>query len=98
MGSFTSTHRWKYRLKPFINSLGCPKKVTPIPVDIKEGLVEILMGTPTWKNSKGLIIGQVQATTPKIVTKIMSNGLTVIGRGYDLKLDMMEAVDCIEST
>ena len=73
-------------------------KGDPVPIGIKEGLVEILTVTPTWKSSKGLIIGQVQATTTKIVAKIMSIDLTVTGRGWDLKLDMLEAVDCISST
>ena len=66
-------------------------------VGIKEGLVEKLTGTPTGKNSKGLIIGQVQANTPKMVAKIVSTGLTITGRGCDLKLDMLEAVDHITS-
>ena len=65
------------------------------PVGIKEGLVEILTGTPIGKKSKSLIVGQIKATTPKMVAKIVSTGLTVIGRGYDLKLDMLEVVDCI---
>ena len=69
-----------------------------VPIGIKEGLVERLTVTPTWKSSKGLIIGQVQATTPKIVAKIMSIDLSVTRRGCDLKLDMLEAVNCIEST
>ena len=68
---------------------GLSNKGDPVPVGIKEGLVEKLMGTPTGKNSKGLIIGQIQATTPKIVAKIVSIGLTVTGRGCDLKLDML---------
>ena len=66
-----------------------------VPVGIKEGLVERLTKTPTWKNSKGLIIRQIKATTPKIVAKIVSIGLTVIGRGWNLKLDMLEVGDCI---
>ena len=73
-------------------------KGDPVPVSIKEGLFERLTGTSTGKNSKGLIIGQVQATTPKMVAKIMSTDLTVIGCGCDLKLDMLEAVNCMEST
>ena len=67
-----------------------------VPIGIKEGLVEILTRTSTGKNSKGLIIRQIQATTPKIVAKIMSIGLIVTIHGYELNLDMLEVVDCIE--
>ena len=74
---------------------GLSKKGDPVPVGIKEGLVEILTVTPTWKSSKGLIIGQVQATTPKIVAKIMSIDLTVTGHHCDLKLNMLEVVNYI---
>ena len=77
---------------------GIYNKGDPVPGGIKEGLVERLTGTPTGKNSKGLIIGQVQATTPKMVAKIVSTGLTVTGRGYDLNLNMLEVVECIAST
>ena len=76
---------------------GLSNKGAPVHVGIKEGLVERLTGTTTGKNSKGLIIGQVQATTPKIVAKIMSTGLAVTGRRCNLKLNMLEAVDCIQS-
>ena len=48
------------------------------------------------KKSKGLIFIQIQATTPKMVAKIVSTGLTVMGRGCDLKLDMLEVINCIE--
>ena len=77
---------------------GLSNKGDLIHVGIKEGLVEKIMGTPTGKKSKGMIIGKVQATTPKMVAKIVSTDLTVIGHGYDLKLDMLEAVDRIAST
>ena len=62
---------------------------------IKEGLVEILTGTPIGKNSKGLIIEQIKATTPKMVAKIVSTGLNVTGRGCNLKLYMLEDADYI---
>ena len=77
---------------------GISNKGDPVPIGIKEGLVKILIGTPTGKNSKGLIIIQIKATTPKIVAKIVSTCLTVTGRGCDLKLDMLEAVECIEDS
>ena len=35
-----------------------------VPIGIKEGLVERLIGTPLGKNSKGLMISQIQARTP----------------------------------
>ena len=70
----------------------------PVPVGIKEGLVEKLTGSPSGKNSKGLKISQIQARTPQIVAKIIATGLTPTGRGSDLKLDMLEAVDTIVDT
>ena len=60
-------------------------------------MVEKLTGTPIEKNSKGLIVGQIQATTPKIVAKIISIGLAIRGRGCDLELDMPEAINSIEN-
>ena len=51
----------------------------PIPIDIKEGLVERLIGTPSGKNSKGLMINQIQARTPQIVAKIIATRLTPTG-------------------
>ena len=51
----------------------------PIPIDIKEGLVEKLTGSPSGKNSKGLMIIQIQAWMPQIVAKIIATGLTPIG-------------------
>ena len=38
---------------------GLSNKGDPVPVGIKEGLVEELMGSPSRKNSKGLMIGQI---------------------------------------
>ena len=70
-------------------------KGNPVPVGSKEGLVERTTRTLTRKNYKGLIVRQIQASTPKMVAKIVSTGLTVTGRGCDLKLDMLEVVDCI---
>ena len=61
-------------------------------------MVERLTRTSIGKNSKGLIVGQIKATTPKMVAKIMSTGLTITGRGCDLKLDMLKVVDCIEES
>ena len=74
---------------------GLYNKGEHVPVGIKNGLVEKLTGTLTGKNSKGMIIGQNKASTPKMVAKIVSTGLTITGRGCDLKLDMLEAVDTI---
>ena len=41
------------------------------------------------------MISQIQTQTPQIVAKIIAPGLTLTGRGSDLKLDMLEAVDNI---
>ena len=70
----------------------------PVPIGIKYGLVERLTGTPTRKNYKGLIVSQIQDTTREIVEKVVSTGLIVIGRGCDLKLEMLEAVDTIATS
>ena len=77
---------------------GIPNKGNLVPIGMKQGLFEKIMGTPTGKNSKGLIIGKFQDTTPKMVAKIVSTGLTVTGHGCDLKLEMLDAVDYIAST
>ena len=70
---------------------------SPVPIGIKEGLVQELTGTPTGKNSKGLMIGQIMTRTPQIVAKIIAVTLTLAGRSSDLKLEMLEAVDTITS-
>ena len=44
------------------------------------------------------MISQIQARMPQIVAKIIAIGLTPTGRGSDLKLDMPEAVNTIETT
>ena len=75
---------------------GLSNQGDPIPINIKEGLVERLTGTPSGKNSKGLMISQIQAQTPQIVAKIIAIGITPTGRGSDLRLDILEAVDTIE--
>ena len=61
-------------------------------------MVEKLTGTPTRKNSKGLVINQIQYTAPKIETKLVYVGLTTTVHGCDLRLDMLEAVDNIVET
>ena len=70
----------------------------PVPIGIKDGLVERITGMSTMKKSKGLIVIQIQDTTCKIVEKVVSTGLIVIGRGCDLKLEMLEAVDTIATS
>ena len=77
---------------------GLSNQGNPVPVGIKERLVEHLTGTPSGKNWKGLMISQIQARTPQIVAKIIATGLTPTGQGSDLKLDMLEVVDTIEET
>ena len=41
------------------------------------------------------MISQITARTPLIVAKIITITLTLAGRGSDLKLDMLEAIDTI---
>ena len=41
------------------------------------------------------MIGQIATRTPQIVAKIIAITLTLVGRGSDLKLEMLEAVDTI---
>ena len=44
---------------------GISNQGDPVPVNIKEGMVERLTGTPLGKNSKGIMISQIQSRTPK---------------------------------
>ena len=41
------------------------------------------------------MISHITARTPQIVAKIIAMTLTMAGRGSDLKMDMLEAVDTI---
>ena len=77
---------------------GLSNQGDPVLVDIKEGLVEELTRSSLGKNSKVLMISQIQAQTPQIVAKIIAIGITPTSRGSDLKLDMLEAVDTIANT
>ena len=77
---------------------GLSNQGEPVLVSIKEGLVEELTGSASGKNSKGLMISQIQAQTPQIMAKIIATGLTPTGRGSNLKLDMLEAIDTIADT
>ena len=63
-----------------------------VPVSSNPILVQTLTRTPIENNSQGLIINQIQYTTPKIVEKIISTSMTSTRRGYDSKLNMLEAV------
>ena len=58
---------------------GMSNKGDPVPFRIKEGLVEELTGSPSRKNSKGLMIGQIATRTPQIVAKIIAITLTLAG-------------------
>ena len=60
-----------------------------VPVKSNRGLVEKLTRTPVGKNSRGLVISQIQFTAPKILVKIVSAGLTTTGCSCDLKVDML---------
>ena len=96
-------HNWKFYFDKPVEISGetiykltrLSNKCDLVPVGIKEGLVEIITRMPKGKNSKGLIVRQIQASTPKMVAKIVSTGLTVMERGCDLKLNMLEVVDYI---
>ena len=74
---------------------GLSNQGSPVPIGIKDGLVQELTGSPSGKNSKGLMIRQIATRTPQIVAKIISITLTLAGQGSDLKLKMLEAVDTI---
>ena len=66
---------------------------------VRGSLSEVPMTrTASGNNSKGLMISEIQARTPQIVAKIIAMGITPIGRGSDLKLDMLEAMDTIVDT
>ena len=75
--------------------MGLSNKGSHVPIGIKEGLVQELTGTPTGKNSKGLMIGQIATRTPQIMAKIIAVTLTLAGRSSDLKLEMLKVVDTI---
>ena len=66
-----------------------------MPIGIKEGLVQELTGSPSGKNSKGLMIGQIVTLMPQIVAKIIVITLTLAGQPSDLKLEMLEVIDII---
>ena len=67
----------------------------PVPIRIKEGLVQELTRSPSGKNSKGLMIEQIATQTPQIVAKIIAITLTLADRSSHLKLKMLEAIDTI---
>ena len=71
---------------------GLSNKGELVPVSSNPILVQTLTRKPIENNSQGLIINQIQYTTPKIDANIISVGLTITGRGSNLKLDMLEAV------
>ena len=77
---------------------GLSNKGAHVPVGPQPELVEKLIGTQIGKNSKGLTVCKIKATTPKMVSKIFSTCLSVIGLGCDLRLDMFQAVDTIEES
>ena len=78
-GKLFSDRPVEISVKTIYKLTGISNKGNHVPLGIKEGLVEILTGTLTGKNSKGLIIRKIKANTPKIVAKIVSIGLTVTG-------------------
>ena len=94
--------RWFYFNRPvditgdIISKLtGLSNQGNPVPIYIKEGLVKELTGSPSGKNSKGLVIRQIATRMPQIVAKTIAITLTLAGRSSDLKLEMLEAIDTI---
>ena len=59
---------------------GLSNQGDPVLVGIKEGLVEQLTESPSNKNSKALMISQIQARTQQIVAKIIAIELTPTAR------------------
>ena len=76
---------------------GLSNQGNPVPIRIKEGLVQELTGSPSGKNFKGLMIGQIATRMPQIVAKIIAITLTLAGQSSNLKLEMLEAVDTIST-
>ena len=58
---------------------GLSNEGNPVPVGIKEGLVEELTGSLSGKNSKGLMISHITTQTPQTVAKIIGITLTLVG-------------------
>ena len=58
---------------------GLSNQGNPVPIGIKEGLVQELIGSPSEKNPKGLMIRQIATRTPQIVAKIIAITLTLAG-------------------
>ena len=56
--------------------IGLSNEGNPVPVGIKEGLVEELTRSASGKNSKGLMISQITTRTPQIVAKIIASNNT----------------------
>ena len=98
MGNFTFDRPFEISGEVIYKLTGLSNQGNLVLVGIKEGLVERLIGTPFGKNSKGIMIRQIQARTPQIVDKIIATGLTPTGQGSNLKLDMLEAVNTIAET
>ena len=74
------------------------KKGDSVPVKINPSLVEELTATTARKHSIGMIVSRIIHSMPKIAAKIISVALTSMGRGSDLKLDMLEAIQNVSNT
>ena len=77
--------------------IGLSNKGEPVPVKLNMGLVEELTGKTIGKNSRGMIVSQIIYGTPKLDEKIISMDLTSIGRGSNLKLDMLDAMQNVST-
>ena len=58
---------------------GLSNQGSPVPIGIKDGLVQELTSSPLGKDSKGLMIGKIATRTPQIVAKIIAITLTLAG-------------------
>ena len=59
-----------WRTFPHLQLIGLSNTGDPVPVDIKEGLVEELTGSVSGKISRGLMISQITTRAPQIVAKM----------------------------
>ena len=80
------------------NIMGLSNKREHVPIRLNLALVKELVGTPSGKNLRGLIVNQIIYGTWKITAKIVSMDLTSTRRGSDLKLNMLDAVQNVVTT
>ena len=79
-----------------INFITClPLDGDPIPVGAKNPalLEKFTVSTQKGKNSKGLQIKSIESSLAKYTVLIISTFLTISGRPFDIKLNILEAID-----